>query len=90
MFIRKLFNVGDKAKWLLLELLIVFVGVYLAFLFQSYAEQAKIDKEKEKVLVSLKLELEEFRTSFPRFAEYQEGMVNEWDSLFRVNELGVY
>lgn len=90
MFIRKLFNVGDKAKWLLLELLIVFVGVYLAFLFQSYAEQAKIDKEKEKVLVSLKLELEEFRTSFPRFAEYQEGMVDEWDSLFRINELGVY
>ena len=49
MFIRKLFNVGDKAKWLILELLIVFVGVYLAFLFQSYSEQAKIESEKRKV-----------------------------------------
>lgn len=90
MFIRKLFNVGDKAKWLVLELLIVFIGVYLAFLFQSYAEQGKIEKEKEKVLVSLKLELEEFRTSFPRFADYQASMIKEWDSLFANNKLGEY
>lgn len=90
MFIRKLFNVGDKAKWLILELLIVFVGVYLAFIFQSYSEQSKIDKEKEKVLVSLKLELEEFRTSFPRFADYQKGRIEEWDSLFDNNEIGTY
>ncbi len=90
MFVRKLFGVSDKAKWLILELLIVFVGVYLAFLFQSYSEQGKIDKEKEKVLVSLKLELEEFRTSFPRFADYQKEMVEEWDSLFAINKLGTY
>ncbi len=90
MFVRKLFGVGDKTKWLILELLIVFVGVYLAFLFQSYSEQAKIESEKRKVLVSLKLELEEFRTSFPRFADYQEGMVKKWDSLFKINELDSY
>lgn len=90
MFIRKLFKIGDKAKWLVLELLIVFVGVYLAFLFQSYAEDNKIDKEKEKVLVGLKLELEEFRTSFNRFADYQEGKVEEWDSLLAINEVGTF
>ncbi len=90
MFIRKLFKIGDKAKWLTLELLIVFIGVYLAFLFQSYAEDNKIDKEKEKVLVGLKLELEEFRTSFERFADYQEDKVKEWDSLFEAREVAAY
>lgn len=87
MFIRKLFKISDKAKWLSLELLIVFIGVYLAFLFQSYSEDRKLDKEREKVLVSLKLELEEFRTSFPGFADYQESKVEEWDSLFNA---GIY
>lgn len=87
MFIRKLFKISDKAKWLTLELLIVFIGVYLAFLFQSYSEDRKLGKEKEKVLVSLKLELEEFRTSFPRFADYQESKTKEWDSLYN---LGIY
>jgi len=86
MFIRKLFNVGDKAKWLILELLIVFVGVYLAFLFQNYAEDRKLGQEKDKVLMSLKAELEEFRASFPDYADYQEGMLEEWDSLIDLNE----
>lgn len=90
MFIRKLFKIGDKAKWLFLELLIVFIGVYLAFLFQSYAEGNKMDKEKEKVLVGLKLELEEFRTGFNRFADFQEDKVKEWDSLFAIEKVGDY
>ncbi|OEK06879.1 hypothetical protein [Roseivirga misakiensis] len=90
MFIRKLFKIGDKAKWLTLELLIVFIGVYLAFLFQGYAEKTNIKKEKEKVLVGLKLELEEFRTGFERFADFQSGKVKEWDSLFRVGEVATY
>ena len=90
MFLRKLFKIGDKAKWLFLELLVVFIGVYLAFLFQSYAEGNKMDKEKEKVLVGLKLELEEFRTSFNRFADFQENKVKEWDSLFTINKVANY
>ncbi len=90
MFIRKLFKIGDKVKWLSLELLIVFIGVYLAFLFQSYSEDSKISKEKEKVLVSLKLELENFRTSFPRFGNYQKGKNKEWDSLFDAGETAQY
>lgn len=90
MFIRKLFDIGDKAKWLILELLIVFVGVYLAFVFQEYAEENKLSQEKEKVLMSLKSELEEFRISFPGFADYQQARLDEWDSLFDAQETATF
>lgn len=90
MFIRKLFKIGDKVKWLFLELLIVFIGVYLAFLLQSYAEGKKMYKEKEKVLVGLKLELEVFRTSFNSFADFQKVKVDEWDSLFALEKVASY
>ena len=66
----------------------VFVGVYMAFLFQQYAENQKLDKEKEKVLMSLKAELDDFRSNFPRYAKYQDGINKEWDSLFSVQEIG--
>lgn len=90
MFIRKLFKIGDKAKWLALELLVVFIGVYMAFLFQKYGENQKLQKEKDKVLTSLKLELEEFRTSFPRFSDFQKEKTDEWDSLFAIQEVADY
>ncbi|NVJ47731.1 MAG: hypothetical protein HWE07_11410, partial [Cytophagia bacterium] len=54
MFIRRLFNIGEKAKWIIVELFVVFVGVYMAFLFQQYAEDQKLRQEKDKVLMSLK------------------------------------
>ena len=80
----KLFKNSKNAQFLILELLMIFIGVYLAFLFQNYWEQKKIDKEK--VLMSLKLELETFRTSFPDFASFQKQKNEEWDSLFRAKE----
>lgn len=86
MFLRKLFKVPDKIKWLSLELLVVFVGVYLAFLFQSYSENNKIDQEKYKVLVSLKKELEQFRMDFPGNAAYQKSVLKDWDSLIKINQ----
>ena len=64
----------------------IFVGVYLAFLFQNYSEQKKIDREKDKVLMSLKLELEIFRTSFPEFSAFQKAQNEKWDSLFNARE----
>ena len=88
MFIRKLFKVGDKTKWIILELFIVFIVVYMAFLFQQYSENQKLNKEKEKVLMSLKAELDDFRSSFPRFARFQEEKNKEWDSLFSAQEVG--
>ena len=90
MFLRKLFKVGDKLRWLALELLIVFVGVYLAFLFQSYNEQQKVTAEKEKVLSSLKKETEEFRISFPLNADYQQKKVAEWDSIYIAGGVSEY
>lgn len=88
MFLRRFLKVGDKGKWVLLELLIVFVGVYLAFALQAYSENQKNKKEQEKVLVSLKLELEEFRVSFPGFADFHQEVVDEWDSLFNIRQVG--
>ena len=88
MFLRKLFKLGDKAKWIILELFVVFVGVYMAFLFQQYSENQKLSQEKDKVLMSLKAELDDFRTSFPRFANYQANKSQEWDSLFAAQEVG--
>ncbi|GAB5524073.1 MAG: hypothetical protein Roseis2KO_19450 [Roseivirga sp.] len=88
MFLRKFLKVGDKGKWVLLELLIVFVGVYLAFVLQAYSETQKNKKEQEKVLVSLKLELEAFRISFPGFADFHQNVVDDWDSLFAAKKVG--
>lgn len=81
MFLRKLFRIGDKAKWLTLELLVVFIGVYLAFLFQSYNENARVAKEREKVFSSLKSELEFFRVQMPGRSGYT---LNRWGELKKI------
>ncbi len=79
------FNFFSKQgiKFILLELIIVFVGVYCAFLFQNYSEQRKIEAEKEKVMIGVKEDLEYFRIYFPDFAglpqveEWRETIANE-------------
>lgn len=86
MFIRKLFKIKDKAKWLFLELVVVFIGVYLAFLFQSYNENQKIDREKEKVYSALKFELEYFRIVLPGRASYMRTELTNWRALQRKGE----
>lgn len=86
MFLRKLFKVGDKIRWLALELLVVFIGVYLAFLFQSYTEQRKNESEREKVLVSLKKEVEKFRISSPLNANGQRTQLSKWREAFKKGE----
>lgn len=88
MFLGKFLKVGERSRWVLLELLIVFVGVYLAFVLQAYSETQKNKKEQEKVLMSLKLELEAFRISFPEFADFHQNVVDEWDSLFAIRKVG--
>lgn len=87
MFLRKLFKVGDKLRWLALELLVVFIGVYLAFLFQSYTEQRKNENEREKVLVSLKKEVEKFRISSPLNATGQRNVLKKWREAFNKGEI---
>ncbi len=70
MFLRKLFNANGKGRWLILELLIVFIGVYLAFLFQSYGESRREDRERARVIEALKTELEFYRVIMPGRASY--------------------
>lgn len=59
-------------KFLFLELIIVFLGVYGAFLLQSYSESQRIESEKQKVLTGVKEELEYFRIFFPGYAGDQD------------------
>ena len=66
-------------KFLLMELVIVFAGVYGAFLFQNYSENKRIESERDKVIIGLKEELEYFRIFFPGYAGGEQ--VEEWQAL---------
>lgn len=79
MFLRKLFNSNNKFTWVLIDLLIVIIGVYCAFLIQSYAEQDKTNKEKDKIYTALKYELESFRFLASEIALGISGTVKEWE-----------
>ncbi len=71
-------------KFLVFELIIVFLGVYGAFLFQNYSEQRKTDAEREKVLVGLKQDLEYFRVYFPDFGN--ASITKEWRATLQQEE----
>lgn len=93
MFLSKYFSrlsqaIGIKWPLILVELVIVFVGVYLAFLLNTYQENKYIKQESEKIWSSLKIELEGIRLAFPVWAENQAQQNQEWDSLFAINEIG--
>ena len=72
MFIQKLFNTNNKITWALIDLLMIIIGVYCAFIIQKYAETQQTKKDKERVLSALKFELEEFRIALPDFAAYMD------------------
>lgn len=61
MFLRKIFSSNNKFVWVIIDLLIVIIGVYCAFLIQSYAEDQKNKKERDRVETALKFEIEAFR-----------------------------
>ncbi|HEX8529886.1 MAG TPA: hypothetical protein VF646_07675, partial [Cytophagales bacterium] len=56
---------------LLAELVIVFVGVYGAFLFENYNEARKRNEERQKVYEALRNEIGSLRTTFADIASYQ-------------------
>ncbi|MEO1021906.1 MAG: hypothetical protein AAFW89_05130 [Bacteroidota bacterium] len=70
--------------FLLLELLIVFVGVYGAFYLQNHSEQRKVKSEKEKVLIALKKDMEVIRVFFPRFTI--DDTIEEWNTVIENNQ----
>lgn len=92
LLIKKLFKQIQQINWrvILLELFIVFVGVYLAFLLSTFKEKQRTRKEADKILTSLKMELEEIRYDFPGRAVYQRSRDAEWDSLWNKNEVGPF
>jgi hypothetical protein len=63
------------------DLCIVIIGVSVAFLLNSYNEQKKEERERQKVLASLEMELNTIIEYFPTMATYQTAMAEKWDSL---------
>ncbi|MEQ9405303.1 MAG: hypothetical protein RIM99_17070 [Cyclobacteriaceae bacterium] len=78
MFLRKLLNLNNKVVWALVDLLMIIVGVYCAFLIQQYSEGQRIQKEKEKIYSALKYELENFRIFMPGQSSYAASNVEKW------------
>lgn len=86
----KLFKKSPQGpKWYnwLLELFIVFIGVYLAFLLNSYSESQKNQEQQHKVLNSLKFELERLRFYTPGYASYQEEKIEKWHAAIKKDSL---
>ena len=84
MFLRKLFSTKNKFTWVLVDLLIVIVGVYCAFLIQRYSENVKNDKERNRIIKALKYEAEVLRYLM---TEASAGMAKYADQLEKVKNV---
>jgi len=60
---------GKRWVWAFVDLIVVIIGVYVAFLIQNEASKRKDQKEKIKIYSALKMELETMRVAFPLFAQ---------------------
>jgi hypothetical protein len=80
MFLRKLFKSDSKLKWVFIDLIIVIIGVYTAFLIQSSAQGNANRREQEKVFSALKYELESFRIMMPKFQTFMQNEKQKLDS----------
>ena len=65
-----------KAKYLLVELCIVFIGVYGAFMLNKYNEQQKVEVQRQKMYVTLNKELVELQQTFESISNYHDS-INE-------------
>ena len=66
-----------KWFWPFIDLVVVIIGVYVAFLMQSSAAVKNDQREQIKVYSALKMELETMRVGFPRFAQSNIDFLNE-------------
>lgn len=87
MFLRKLFSFQNKFVWVLIDLVIVVVGVYCAFLIQNYADQQRNQKDQVRLLTALKYELEVFRFTMTGISQ---GMSSKRIELEEVRAQGRY
>jgi hypothetical protein len=79
-------RLGARVKWILIELVVVFLGVYFAFVLNNLKENNDTKKEQQKVYAALKRELEYFRIYFPGRAGYNEKQVEDFIALARTED----
>lgn len=66
-----------KWAWAIVDLVVVVIGIYIAFLLQSTNAINNDRKEQIKVYSALKMELETMRIGFPRFAQSNIDFLNQ-------------
>ncbi|MDW3193459.1 MAG: hypothetical protein R8G66_13885 [Cytophagales bacterium] len=71
----------------MIDLLIVIIGVYCAFLIQQSAEQRKDNESRDRVLTALKFELETFRFTMSRV---NRSMIARTERLEKIQARGSY
>lgn len=63
---------------LFFELVIVFIGVYLAFILANYQAERQFEKERTRVIAILKVGVERYQKAFADFAAYHENYNKEF------------
>lgn len=76
-------NFARVSGRLLLELVIVFVGVYLAFLFNEYRENREQDARRTQLREALASEIEVFIRGADPLSAVLDRMLARWDSAYQ-------
>lgn len=69
------------------DLVIVFIGVYLAFLFSNYQEGKKQQRDGQRVIAVLKVGLQRYSNTFTNIAGYHEQKNAEIRASLEGNEI---
>lgn len=75
-------SLGRSLGKLLVELVIVFVGVYLAFLFNEYQANRQERAHRTELRAALASEIEVFSRNADRFASHLDSLQARWDSAY--------
>ncbi|NAS30744.1 hypothetical protein GTQ40_07155 [Flavobacteriaceae bacterium R38] len=75
---------------LVLDLIIVFIGVTLAFLFTSYQEQEKVKKQTTNLLTLFETKLDDYENLFSGFAVYLEERNQSFENRLNKNVIPNY
>lgn len=71
---------------LLLELVVVFVGVYLAFLFNEYRAESEQASHREHLRAALASEIEVFIRDAEPMLSFLDTLLAQWDHAYDVGE----
>ncbi len=88
--LRRLNLKGISLRNIIIELIIVFCGVYMAFYLNDREEEKQINQQSIRILKSLMIELEQMRITFPDQSAFMKEKVNEWVDLYQKKEWGDY